>query len=190
MTEEEIKNSVVILKDYKEKCNILKQIHSNNKAFYDTATTCINVITIVSSLLLTIVGFINKDLLYDLFMDGTDKVKSLKFFDFTFNSVVVVVLLISILNLIFRFQDKAFEHNRAIILFSNIIRDISEVTVSISSFDQAKLDDRISQINFRYSTVIESIPSHSDKEFFKAKEDYYKKKEKSKEIDDKYKNPS
>jgi len=187
MTTEEAKSFIVILDNYKEKCSIIKQIHSNKKLVYDNCTTWFNIITIIASLLLTIVGFINKDLLYELFMKSGDKETSLKFFDFAFNSAVLFVLIISILNLIFRFQDKAFEHNKAIILFSNILRDISEIKVSINSLDQNKLNERISQISFRYSNILDLIPSHSDKDFYKAKDDYYKKKIKSKNIDIKYK---
>lgn len=181
----------IILKDYKEKSNIIKQIHSNKKSLYENWNLAFNIITIVASLLLTVLGFINKDLLYDLFMKTnnpqiSEKASSLQFFDFSFNLAVLFVLIISILNLIFRFQDKAFEHNRAIILFSNIIRDINEIKITINSFTNNQLDEKTSQISFRFSNIIDSIPSHSDQNFFTAKEDYYKKREKSKEIDKKY----
>lgn len=181
----------ILLKNYKEKSNIIKQIHSNKKNFYENWNLAFNIITIIASLLLTVLGFINRDLLYELFMknkDSTclDKANSLQFFEFSFNVAVLFVLLISILNLIFRFQDKAFEHNRAIILFSNMLRDIDEIKTTINSFSASQVNEKLSQISFRYSNITDSIPSHSDKNFYRAKEDYYKKRDKSKEIDKKY----
>lgn len=188
MTQEEIKTVEGVLINYKEKCGILKQVNSNKKDFYDTCTTWFNVSTIIASLILTTVGFINKDILYELFMNGTNKEKSLKFFDFTFNCIVLIVLILSILNLIYRFQDKSFEHNRSIILLSNMLRDIQETKslIYLPSTTYDSMQEKISQISFRYSNIIDSIPLHSDDDFFKAKEDYYKKKRKSKEIDTKY----
>lgn len=188
-----IQEAEIILKNYKEKSNIIKQIHSNKKNFYENWNLAFNIITVIASLLLTVLGFINKDSLYELFMKETnstaiEKASSLEFFDFSFNTAVLFVLLISILNLIFRFQDKAFEHNRAIILFSNILRDISEIKITINSLTTSQLEEKISQISFKFSNVTDLITPHSDKDFFNAKEDYYKKRIKSKAIDNKYTN--
>lgn len=181
----------VILKAYKEKSNIVKQIHSNKQNFYDNWNLGFNIITILSSVLLTVLGFVNKESLYELFMKtekSTDitKAASLQFFDFCFNACVLFVLLFSILNLIFRFQDKVFEHNRAVILFSNIIREINEIRITTHSLTPTQLDEKTSQISFRYATITDSIPSHSDSDFITAKIDYYKKRAKSIEIDKKY----
>lgn len=192
MTQEELKLSEDVLNSYKEKCSILKQVHSNKKGTYDAWTTFFNVSTIIASLILTTVGFINKDVLYELFMSGTNKDKSLKFFDFAFNSAVLIVLILSILNLIYRVQDKSFEHNRSVILLSNMLRDIQETKslAFLPSTSYSNIQEKISQLSFRYSNIIDTIPLHSDKDFLKAKEDYYKKKKKSKEIDEKYQNES
>lgn len=189
MTPEEVKLAEDNLNSYKEKCNILKQVHSNKKAQFDLCTTAFNVSTIIASLILTTIGFINKDILYEVFMAGTNKEDSLRLFDFIFNCIVLIVLILSILNLIYRFQDKSFEHNRSIILLSNILRDIQETKsqVYLSSTTYLAIQDKISQISYRYSCIIDFIPIHSDRDFLNAKRDYYTKKEKSKEIDKNHK---
>lgn len=183
MTTEEGKT---IINDYKEKCNILKQIQSNKKDFYDACRNWSMFITLASSFLLTAVVFINKNLLSNLVIKNDPATGVVAFFDFSFNSIVLIVLLMSFLNLIFNFKDKAFERNRAIILLSNIIREIEEINVTIASHTSTQLEDKIAQFSFRYSTIIDTIPSHSDKNYFKAKKDYYENKKKSKEIDENY----
>lgn len=183
MTTEEGK---IIINDYREKCSILKQIQSNKKDFYDACKNWFMLTTLASSLLLTAVVFINKNLLSDMVVKNDPTTGVVAFFDFSFNSIVLIVLTMSFLNLIFNFKDKAFDRNRAMILLSNIIREIDEINVTIASHTSAQLEDKIAQFSFKYSTIIDSIPSHTDKNYFKAKKDYYENKRKSKEIDENY----
>lgn len=181
------KDALIFLDDYKDKCSILKQIHSNKKAFYDKCAIWFNVVTVIASVILTITGFVNRDILYKIFMNKMDKEEALLYFDFAFNITVLIFLILTIINLIFRFQDKAFEHNRSVVLFSNMLREIKEIKTPLRRSSESIVNEKMAFIDFKYGSIIDSIPAHSDEDFFKAKEDYYKKRKRSEEIDNKYK---
>src|SRR5881628_2312802 len=102
------------LEAYKRFAEILRQIHSN-KAFINKRRDDIqNVVTVVVAAFLTFVGFMGTTRLHDLFALFVEV--PLLVIESVFNTLVFCVLAVVILNLIFRFNEKAAAHNRAIVI--------------------------------------------------------------------------
>lgn len=168
------------LASYKRFAEILRQIHSN-KAFTNKRRDDIqNVVTVVVAAFLTFVGFMGTVRLRDLFAFVVNV--PLIVLESVYNTLVFSVLAVVILNLIFRFNEKAAAHNRAIVILTGFIRDIDDL-LKMEAFREDDVEHLLHEIRERYKSITEILPASSDKEFLKSKEDYIAKKKKSAEIE-------
>ena len=174
------------LKDYKEKCNVLKQINSNKMSLYTDLDTTLNILTIVASIILTVVGFSNKGFIISNFFHANDIKASMEKFDFFYNLIVLLFLIVSILNLLFRFQDKSFLHNRAIISLSALIREINLLKMKAENNEGNNLNEQLTILITKYGYIVDSLPIHSDAAYIKAKKDLYEKEKQTRLIKAQY----
>jgi hypothetical protein len=163
------------LEKYKRHCEILRQIHSNKAFKYKTRADLHNVVLIVVSAFATFLGFTGlariRDILKPLF-DTRAEV-----FELIFNSLVFLILALTILNLVFRFQEKAGDHNRGIVQLTGLIRDLDDLVLFSTSIRAPRR--LIREIRQRYKSITESLPPSTDKEFFRSKEDFLRKRKRS-----------
>jgi hypothetical protein len=91
-----------------------------------------------------------------------------------FNIAVLIVLAFTVVHLIFRPLERAFEHNRSVIVLSGFIRDLDDY-IQPDRFSQSEINLLLPQINARYKVILDLMPKHSDKNFLKAKANLQKK---------------
>src|SRR5687768_9843321 len=104
------------LDSYREKCDVLKQIHSNRSLVNKTWYAVVNIIIIISSIVVTSFGFLGADKLSKFFTGNTDN----GVFDMVWNIIVLILLIISVVNISIRFQERYFDHYRAVIVLSGL----------------------------------------------------------------------
>jgi hypothetical protein len=167
------------LTKYKNDCKVIKQINSNKSRKYEGYHNFLNVVTIISSVLLTSLAFVDKKLINQLFFQNTTDTTII---DFAFNITVLVVLLLSIINLIYRFQEKSFEHYRAVIILSGLTRDIDDL-INYESYNKEQADLLLTEIRNKYKSILDLLPQNTDKEFLEAKKDIVTKEKEVKKIE-------
>jgi len=113
------------LESYKRFAEILRQIHSNKAFAYKRWDDRQNIVTVVLAAFLTFVGFTGTTRLHDLV--GLVRPIPMILIESVFNTLVFCVLAVVILNLIFRFAEKAVSHNRAIVILTGFIRDVDDL---------------------------------------------------------------
>ncbi len=168
------------IKRYKKSCKVIKQINSNKAKFYQDWSNRMNVITISSSVFLTAIAFMDKKLINQIFFNSCSG--DTRVFDFIFNIAVLLVLLLSIINLIYRFQDKSYEHYRAVIILSALSRDIDDLE-NFDNYDQEKAGMLLSEVRNKYKSILDLLPQNTDDEFIQAKADIADKEKRENKIE-------
>jgi hypothetical protein len=125
-----------------------------------------NIGTVVAAAFLTFLGFLGIPKIVSLVSaccsvsnDGAE---------FTYNMVVFLVLLFTILNVAFQLKEKAFQRWRAINLLTDFITDIDGI-LAVSKIAQTEVERKMSFINSRYKHVVDILPPSTDGDYIKAR---------------------
>ena len=170
------------LEAYRRLAEILRQIHSNKAFTNKRRDDAQNMVTVVVAAFLTFVGFMGTARLHDLFALVVNIPAIL--IESVFNTLVFCVLAVVILNLIFRFNEKAAAHNRAIVILTGFIRDLDDL-LKMKTFKDDDIEHLLHEIRERYKSITEILPPSTDDDFLKSKQDYIAKKQKSADIETK-----
>lgn len=166
------------LLDYRNKCKVLKQIQSNKALFYRRINNIQNFITVFVSGFITFIGFSGVEQIQKyfqlLFIDhkiGTTTIQM------GYNFSVFLLFVIVIFHMVFRFNDKQVDAERAISLLSGLINEIDD------AIEGSQQHYAISSIIDKYLLIIQMIPSNTDKEYLRAKKSLDKKAKTAKAIE-------
>ena len=107
------------LGEYKRRSEILRQIHSDKAFRYQRYSNIQSLFGIVVSASVTFLGFMGIDTIYNLIQPFTSIRK--EWVDFTFNILLLSILIIIVINLIYRFHEKSATHNRSIVILTGFI---------------------------------------------------------------------
>jgi uncharacterized protein len=150
----------------REKCVLLRQMHSQrmtNYAFWDDV---LNIGTVVVAALATFVGFF-----------GVPKITSLvsmifpvsnEVIDLIYNLIIFFVLVFAILNVAFQLKEKSHQHWRAINLLTDFVTDLDGI-LSVAGLTADEIEKDMAFINERYKHVVDVLPATSDKDYMRAK---------------------
>lgn len=176
-----------ILKKYRHTCKIIKQINSDKADRQSIIHLILTSGTILASVLITAIGFMDKRNIIE-FVNPEIRLSNgayalyaptphdMLFFEVMYNLVVLFILAFSITMLIFRPLEKAFEHNRSVIVLSSFMRDLDNyINYNRNTEDEIKL--LLPEISSRYNTILCFMPKHSDRNFRKAKLHLLKKEQ-------------
>ena len=158
-------------KELVDDLTVIRTIHSNKARLYSRLNFGYLFITVVVAVIVAFIGFNGTEALLNL--DETNGAKA----ENILNLMILLILVISILGLIFRFEHKMNKHDRAVIRLTEFI---SEINFSYL------LDKTASNVDFRnedlkpysekYKSIINSLPSTKDKDYFHALKTIKKKK--------------
>lgn len=182
------------LREYNQKCKILKQINSNKSYLCRRNHATLTLVTIVASVLLTSFGFIDKNRIVDLIkpklilnenlksektaqeitriVDTREKIKAK--LNIVTDFFVLAILTLTIVGLIYRWQERAVEHNNAVKILAALDNDIDDL-VNFSQNTDAELFHSYQIIRGRYQSIADFLPPNSDEEFLAARNDYQNK---------------
>lgn len=168
------------LLEYRNKCEVLKQIQSNKALRYRRINLFQNILTVLVSGFITFIGFSGADTVYKyihkLFANASIDIETIRMF---YNLFVFILFIVVIFHLVFHFSEKQSSAERAVSLLSSLINEIDDL---IEKEESAFL---ISSISNKYELIIQIIPSNTDREYVKAKRSICKKKKSKKGIVDK-----
>jgi hypothetical protein len=160
------------MSEYHHKLLILRQIMSNKSGRYGLVNNAANIATVVVSSGLTFIGFSGTDKLhtYVNWLTLVDKTKV----EFIFNLLVLLLFILLMLHLVFRFGEKQAEAFRAVVSLTHLINEIEDrfARMHMHVLDAASVE----LVRQKYDTLIETIPANTDKEFLAAKKDFQSKK--------------
>lgn len=168
------------IREYHHKLQILRQIMSNKAARNRRVNTAANIGTVVVSSFLTFMGFSglpNIQRYVGLFVVATPNAV-----EFVFNFLILLLFILVMLHLVFRFAGKQAEAERAVVSLTHLINQIED---QLEAFGQGYVVEpaSVNVVREKYDTLIQSLPANSDREFLRAKRDFQEKQLKKSSLD-------
>jgi len=155
------------INEYRHKSRILRQIHSNKSKKYGVINGVQNVITVVVSSFITFIGFYGVNDLHLLINKWITIDVSV--FEFLFNLFVFILFINVILHLVFHFNNKQSESDKAIVLLTSLINEANDIIEKWRTNPSVISENIIDLVRHKYLTITSVIPANTDKEFLKAK---------------------
>lgn len=161
------------LLEYQKKCKILKQIQSDKAFFLGGWCTFQNIITVLISSFITYIGF-----------SGIDKItKYINWFhiieiekvEFIFNLLILALFVNVILYLVFHFERRKAESEKAIVGLASLDNYTSDKVDEITKANTSVTSVVLELVRQKYEILTQVIPSNTDGEYFEAKKKYNKK---------------
>ncbi|AFA49868.1 nucleotidyltransferase family protein [Acetobacterium woodii] len=155
------------LQNYKHKCNVLKQIQSNKALFNRRLNNIQNFITVFVSAFITFIGFSGVDKIKEYIeLVFVDRLVDINNIQMIYNILVFVLFLVVIFHLVFQFNSKQTDAEKAVSLLSSLINEIDDLLGNTRIQSNNNL---VETIRYKYVTITQIIPSNTDREFLKAK---------------------
>lgn len=168
------------VREYHHKLQILRQIMSNKAGLNRAINTGANIATVVVSSSLTFMGFSglpNIRRYLGLFVVATPDAV-----EFAFNLLILLLFILVMLHLVFRFGAKQSEAERAVVSLTHLINQIDD---QLEAVGQGYVLDptNVNFIREKYDTLVGTLPANSDREFLRAKRDFQQKRLKKASLD-------
>lgn len=161
------------INEYRHKAKVLRQIHSNKAKKYGLINNTQSVITVIVSSFITFIGFYGISNLHQLI--NKSMVIDISVFEFLFNLFVFILFINVILHLVFHFNKKQSESDKAIVLLTSIINEANDVIENGRKNSSFITENIVDSIRYKYLTVTSVIPANSDKEYLNAKKSFREK---------------
>jgi uncharacterized membrane protein len=166
------------LNDYKKKCKVLKQIQSNKALFYRRINNIQNFITVFVSAFITFIGFSGTGTIKEYLQILTNNQQiNVYWIQMVYNILVFILFFVVIFHLVFQFNSKQTESERAISLLSDLINEIDDLSENFQSHHT------IESISDKYTLITKVIPSNTDREYKNAKKSLEQKTKEVKTIE-------
>jgi uncharacterized protein len=163
------------------KAKILRQIQSNKARKFKTINDVQNIGAVVVSSFITFLGFYGTQKFHS--QVNTLVTIDIGFFEFLFNILVFLLFVIVSLHLLFHFNERQSAAERAIVLLTTFINEIEDAIHGHRNTLGKDTEILTETFRQKYVTIIQIIPSNSDKEFLAAKKDFSEKESKVEMID-------
>jgi uncharacterized protein len=167
------------LRGYRKGAEVLRKIHSYKLSLTTRRANRSKVRLVVASSALTFVGFVGIDTIDSQVSKAHDVSRGTV--EFGFNLMLLAVLVLVIVDLVYRFGERASEHQRSVVVLAAFIRGLDDILEQPVASGQAGRD-LLANIHEQYRLVTEILPPSTDEEYLAAKEVYRKKEERNAEI--------
>lgn len=165
------------LRAYVRRAHLLRQIHSNKGARAHRWSQRYLIATVLVASVVSVIGFMGTDRLarstpasWNVSVGAVENMYSL---------AVLSILVITILGLVYRFDERGSRHYRSIEILTDFIRDVEDA-VALSSAGIARLSSEDLQVaRTRYKGLLSSLPPSTDREYLEAKKSAAEKREKA-----------
>ena len=190
MPDKEMQAYRTIIKRYKHKAQLLRQIHSDQYSIYQSRSNLLNAGCIILATLITVISVANiSDFLYFLYV-YFETIIDINFGKNVFSGAIALlsfmVLFMSLADLILGWRNKYMNHGSGVKLLTSFITATNEVETLIENDsledEQAKI--KIEEMKKRYELIGEFLPLTPDQEFLNSKQKYLIKRKLSEELDE------
>jgi hypothetical protein len=152
--------------EYRKKAARLRHIHSLKLTRYRRLANFTTALLVALSATVTFFGFSGltrlrsyaRWLIPHISATGTE---------FMFNVLLLLVVVLVILDLVYRFGERASAHNHAVVMLANFVNDLDDRLEGAPS-DEA-MEELLRVIAARYEVMTEFLPPNTDKEYHRSK---------------------
>ncbi len=172
-----------IIADHRRKAVVLREINSDLAQKCRSRDMWFTVVTLILVTLASFIGFSGTENIQGAFnvlssssSEATSSIMGLlrgdsKFVTVTFNFIVLLIFLSSLLNLIFRWKENHTSHFQSVVRLTHYISWLDKKKVLAKEFDEKIIE----AIFAKYQAIIDTLPPNDDKDYVRAKKTLRKK---------------
>lgn len=162
-----------LISEYLRRAELLRQIHSNKAKNVSVKSRWFTIVTIVIATVVTLMGFLGTARLVGSVPGLADLPPGSA--EIAYSLIVLSILVLTILGLIFRFDERSTRHYNSVEVLTEFIRDYEDC-VALSRRDVRTLtEEDLIVASTRYKGIIARLPANTDKEYMRAKQASQKK---------------
>lgn len=167
---------LVRVRRYLRQAEILRQIHSDKAFRAERANRWYAVLTVLVAAVLTLLGFAGPERLATVFapMVPIDVV----FLHAALNWMILAIVVLAVLGLIYRFDERSAQHHHSIEKLTEFVRDVEDFAALGEAGQCAVSTTDLDAIRERYKGIAATLPPSTDREYLRSKKRYLAKKEK------------
>lgn len=160
---------------------MLRQIHSNKGSRAQRWSRYYLVASVVVATTVSVIGFMGTA---DL-ASSVSRIKPVSeaMIEDLYNVAILAILIITMLGLIYRFDERSNRHYRSIETLTEFIRDVEDQVALSAACGQFLDKDDLTASRERYKGILATLPPSTDREYVKAKKSAAGKKKKAKEAE-------
>ena len=161
---------------------VIRTIHSNQSRKFDLYNNIYLVITIIVAVIISFIGFSGIENLSILFGSQEEPYNKVMI-QFTMNVMTLLILIITVLGLIFKFERKMNKNYNAVVNLTEFISDVEFTYSNNGAVTTAFKPADLPIYSQKYKSLINSLPATKDSHYFQALKTIKKKKKIKKFID-------
>ena len=153
------------LVEYVRRAKTLRQIHSNKGTAAARWARIYLVVTLGLGTIVSVVGFMGTEAMAKAVGNSI----SVQDMSNLYAVAVLIIVVLSIFGLIYRFDDRSNRHYRSIEILTEFIRDSEDrALLSQRGVSLLSVNDLV-ELRTRYKGILSALPANSDKEYLRAK---------------------
>ena len=154
------------LHEYRKKAARLRHIHSLKLTWYTRLGNFTTASLVVLSASVTFLGFagIDRLLIYAKWIDADISREGA---EFAFNVLLLLVVILVILDLVYRFRERANSHNHAVVMLANFVNRLDDELAEASS--ESAEQHLLEVTAARYEVMTEFLPPNTDRQYLRSK---------------------
>jgi hypothetical protein len=150
---------------YKHKAKVLRQIHSNKMWLIELKGTALDYGTLTASVALAFTSIMGTTKLHGLFFKGVTTVDVL---DFAVNTIIMIVLLLSVMQIALRFGEKKAEAQNCVNVLTTFLTELDDVEI-LKNPTADECERQLERLRHRYEAITPILPSNTDADWEAAK---------------------
>lgn len=154
---------------------VIRTIHSNQFRKFANYNNVYLVITIIVAVIISFIGFSGIDNLSKL-IGSDEKPYNKDIIQFIMNLMTLLILVITVLGLIFKFERKTSKSYNAIVNLTEFISDVEFTYLRDTSTEKTFKSEDLPLYSHKYKSLINSLPPTKDSHYYKALKTIKKKK--------------
>lgn len=168
---------VTRIRRYLRQAEILRQIHSDKAFRAERASRWYAIFTVLVAAVLTLLGFAGPERLVEVFAPSW-KI-NVDVLQAALNWAILAIVVLTVLALIYRFDERRAVHHRSIEKLTEFIRDVDDLA-ELAAAGQGTLSTAdLDRVRERYKGIAATLPPSTDREYIKSKKRYVKKEARS-----------
>jgi|WetSurMetagenome_2_1015567.scaffolds.fasta_scaffold259735_2 hypothetical protein len=189
MTMDEPLTGLKMLRGYKHKAQLLRQIHSDLYSKYQIRSSLLNAGCIILTTIITIISVGTISNLFDFLNSYANASIDMNFANSLFSGALalfaLIVLSLSIADLILNWRNKCLAHESGVKLLTSFITSVREVEDMLEdkSLTDIEAKFKIEEVKNRYELLGEILPLIPDQDFLDSKQKYLIKRKISERMD-------
>jgi hypothetical protein len=155
---------------------VIRTIHSNKARKYSSYNFYYLIITIIVAVIVTFVGFSGAQTIANFFAKTPTKTDG-ENVKLIMDLMTLSILVITILGLIFKFEQKGNEHNNSVVRLTEFISLVEFNYLGGNNQNATNFNESdISLYTEKYNSIINSLPATKDSDYYKALKTIKRKK--------------